>query len=81
MNQTQTTKSGKVQEVNLRDRLFELELLNQLPMEAEFRYIGSCRNDGTMLRPEQMVYMLAQAAELEITLAAALRLKLICSDS
>jgi radical SAM family uncharacterized protein/radical SAM-linked protein len=79
--QTQTTKSGKVQEVNLRDRLFELELLSHLPTEAEFRYIGSCRNDGTMLRPEQMVYMLGQASGTAMALTAALRLRLICIDS
>jgi uncharacterized protein (DUF2344 family) len=47
---------------------------------AEFRYIGSCRNDGTMLRPEQMVHMLSKVSGLELSLDSALRLKLICAE-
>jgi radical SAM family uncharacterized protein/radical SAM-linked protein len=78
--QTQTTKSGKVQEVNLRERLMELELVSNFLNAAEFQYIGSCRNDGTMLRPEQMVYMLSKISGLELSLDAALRLKLICAE-
>jgi radical SAM family uncharacterized protein/radical SAM-linked protein len=78
--QVQTTKSGQEREVNLRDRLMELELLNYSENTAEFRYIGSCRNDGTMLRPEQMVYMLSQTTNQEITLQSVLRLQLICTD-
>jgi radical SAM family uncharacterized protein/radical SAM-linked protein len=55
-----STKSGKVYPVNLRDRLFELELIESAENQAIVRYIGSCRNDGTMLRPYEMVIMLAQ---------------------
>jgi radical SAM family uncharacterized protein/radical SAM-linked protein len=76
--QNQTTKSGKVKDVNLRERLFELELLNVEAQTAEIRYVGSCRNDGTMLRPEQMVYMFSQMAATSIELVSALRLQLIC---
>ncbi|MBF2034842.1 MAG: TIGR03960 family B12-binding radical SAM protein [Leptolyngbyaceae cyanobacterium T60_A2020_046] len=71
-----TTKSGKKQQVNLRDRLFELSLapaaaMAVMPTDSQpmihgegaiVRYIGSCRNDGTLLRPEHVVYMLEQAA-------------------
>ncbi|MCY7321840.1 MAG: TIGR03960 family B12-binding radical SAM protein, partial [Phormidesmis sp. CAN_BIN36] len=46
----QTTKSGKVQSINLRDRLFDLALIEVNELQAVFRYIGSCRNDGTLLR-------------------------------
>ncbi|MES1021874.1 TIGR03960 family B12-binding radical SAM protein [Gloeocapsa sp. BRSZ] len=57
----QTSKSGKRQNVNLRDRLFELSVE---PREANtiIRYVGSCRNDGTQLRPEQVIFMLEQVA-------------------
>ncbi len=58
----QTTKSGKVQQVNLRERLFELELLSVEALDelitAKLRYVGSCRNDGTLLRPEHLIHML-----------------------
>ncbi|MEA5582287.1 TIGR03960 family B12-binding radical SAM protein [Nodularia harveyana UHCC-0300] len=61
-----TTKSGKSQLINLRDRLFELELVESSPSFAEstsvttvkLRYVGSCRHDGTILRPEQILSML-----------------------
>jgi radical SAM family uncharacterized protein/radical SAM-linked protein len=79
--QNQTTKSGKVKDVNLRERLFELELLVVENQSAEIRYIGSCRNDGTMLRPEQMVYMLSEMAGSSLELVSALRLRLICGVS
>jgi radical SAM family uncharacterized protein/radical SAM-linked protein len=55
-----TTKSGRVYPVNLRDRLFELELLVTEGNQATLRYVGSCRNDGTMLRPYEMVIMCEQ---------------------
>jgi radical SAM-linked protein len=76
--QTQTTKSGIEREVNLRERLFELELLNVEAQSVEIRYIGSCRNDGTMLRPEQMMFMLSQMAGISLELSCAVRLRLIC---
>jgi uncharacterized protein (DUF2344 family) len=78
--QNQTTKSGKEREVNLRERLFELELLNVETQSAEIRYIGSCRNDGTMLRPEQMMFMLSQMAGISLEISSAVRLRLICAD-
>jgi radical SAM-linked protein len=68
----QTSKSGKVQRVNLRDRLQELELVSTLASSTlgekpnseitTLRYIGSCRNDGTILRPEQIIFMLEQVS-------------------
>lgn len=62
-----TTKSGKTQQINLRDRLFQLELVESYPNLAEstvkLRYVGSCRHDGTVLRPEQILSMLEIVAE------------------
>lgn len=89
LNQTEilwekTTKSGKVQIVNLREQLYELDYIHRncptddeslAPMpdlkgtalkvelgEALIRVVGSCRNDGNLLRPEQVVWMVEQAA-------------------
>jgi radical SAM-linked protein len=67
-----TTKSGKQQLVNLCDRLFDLELIstttNLAASTAVWRYIGSCRNDGTLLRPEQILFMLEKVAAREFHL-------------
>ncbi|MBR8839732.1 MAG: TIGR03936 family radical SAM-associated protein, partial [Stigonema ocellatum SAG 48.90 = DSM 106950] len=93
-----TTKSGNTQLVNLRDRLFELEFIEQPSCQEEdstnecfpevrkggnppddfssleatvlrqqesiviLRYVGSYRNDGMVLRPEQILSMLEYVA-------------------
>lgn len=82
-----TTKSGKVKQINMRDRLFELEILGDhtflnTPWDGKawqdmisiptlqtlkhpsmqdvvaIRYKGSCRNDGSLLRPSHMIILL-----------------------
>ncbi|BAZ29042.1 radical SAM domain-containing protein [Cylindrospermum sp. NIES-4074] len=67
-----TTKSGKSQLINLRDRLFELELVEANTSEPEstsvLRYSGSCRHDGQILRPEQIVFMLETVSNAEFHL-------------
>jgi radical SAM-linked protein len=83
----QTTKSGKKKQVNLRDRLFELEVnepqnhKERPEGEEDFtvvlRYVGSCRNDGTLLRPEHLVYMLEQVTQQEVQLLHSHRQQLI----
>jgi radical SAM-linked protein len=81
-----TTKSRKKQQVNLRDRLFELELVEsdkpkECPTEsAVVRYVGSCRNDGTLLRPEHLVYMLEQVSQQEWELLHSHRQQLILAN-
>ena len=86
-----TTKSGKKKSVNLRDRLFELTLADQslvslLPAHWQgnkadssvvMRYVGSCRNDGTLLRPEHVTFMFEQRASCPLSLLHAHRLQLI----
>ncbi|MBE9149056.1 TIGR03936 family radical SAM-associated protein [Coleofasciculus sp. LEGE 07092] len=78
------TKSGKKQQVNLREWLFELELVEvkeeSLPQAAVLRYVGSCRNDGTLLRPEQLVYMLEQLTQQEFQLLNIHRYQLILGE-
>ncbi|MGF1478149.1 MAG: TIGR03960 family B12-binding radical SAM protein [Cyanophyceae cyanobacterium] len=75
-----TTKSGKTVAVNLRDRLFELSVASpcgSTPEAVVLRYVGSCRNDGTLLTTDQVVYMLEQVAQQELTLLKAHRQRLI----
>ncbi len=68
----QTTKSGKHKLVNLRDRLFELELVTINHSLAEstavLRYLGSSRPDGVLLRPEQILFMLSTVVSAEFQL-------------
>ncbi len=66
----QTTKSGKTQMVNLRDRLYELEVTHHRNQASStsLRYVGSCQSDGTQLRPEQVIFMLEQVAQLQFQL-------------
>ena len=64
-----TTKSGKQQLINLRERLWEIELVSASNRESDstaiLRYLGSCRPDGVILRPEQMLSMLEVTANVE----------------
>ncbi len=89
-----TTKSGKKQRVNLRDRLFTLEVVDPsdypeevwrsgtpAPPQVVLRYEGSCRNDGTLLRPEHVVFMLEQVAQQPLRLVHTHRLRLILAET
>jgi radical SAM family uncharacterized protein/radical SAM-linked protein len=84
-----TTKSGKTQDVNLRERLHKLELVEQKSesspwasggtseSRAVLRYTGSCRSDGNLLKPEHIVFMLEQVSQQEIQLLQVERSQLI----
>ena len=76
---TKTTKSGKKVEINLCDRLYSLKIAEQGNKESntqQISYIGSCRNDGTLLHPEQVVYMLEQVSGQDLQLSQVHRKKL-----
>ncbi|MEH2057838.1 MAG: TIGR03960 family B12-binding radical SAM protein [Nostoc sp.] len=78
----QITKSGKSQLINLRDRLFELKLVETHNSRAEsissvIRYLGSYRQDGLLLRPEQILFMLETVANVEFQLLHIHRNRLI----
>ena len=76
-----TTKSGKKQQVNLRDRLFELEFKSSMSDNSVvLRFIGSCRNDGTKLSPENVIYMLEKVTNCEFELLTVHRQKLILNS-
>ncbi len=83
-----TTKSGKTRDVNLRDRLHKLEIVEQKPESsasgksegtAVLRYTGSCRSDGNLLKPEHLVFMLEQVSQQQIQLLQVQRSQLILS--
>lgn len=62
------TKSGKQVTVNLRDRLFDLNLTESTPESVTLRYRGSCHHDGTILTPQHLIYMLNQVSNQEFSL-------------
>jgi radical SAM family uncharacterized protein/radical SAM-linked protein len=86
----QTTKSGQVKQVNLRDRLFALELLPPIELPkfvpavsqdgVTLRYVGSCQNDGTLLRPEHVIYLLEQISGQDIHLVHVHRQQLLLAE-
>ncbi|WP_017324834.1 TIGR03960 family B12-binding radical SAM protein [Synechococcus sp. PCC 7336] len=65
------SKSGKPYRVNGRELLYELSIASAEPHSATIDYRGCCRNDGTMLRPEQAIELLRQqlpdTTELDLT--------------
>lgn len=78
-----TTKSGKKQTIDLRDRLFEMEIQQGSgggEPSRTLRYVGSCQNDGNLLRPDHVIYMLQKVAPVEFQLLRSHRLKLILAD-
>ena len=77
-----TTKRGKVKWVNLRDRLFELEPVEVSTdaLTCTLRVLGSCRHDGTLLRPTHILYMFERMAKQEFELLHAHRKQLILAE-
>lgn len=77
------TKSRKKVDVNLRDRLFTLNL-NSVNIDTnnqvKLSYIGSCRNDGTLLTPEQVIYMLENIGKMPLNLIHAHRQQLFIEN-
>lgn len=76
------TKSGKINAVNLCDRLFSLSLEKVIDQhQSILRYVGSCRNDGTLLTGDHVVYMLNKVTNFEFNLVHIHREKLILDQS
>ena len=76
------TKSGNKKEINLCDRLFSLELesADRDNNSAVIRFTGSCRNDGTNLSPDNLIYMLEKIANVEFKLLNVHRQQLILNN-
>lgn len=81
------TKSGKMRPVNLRDRLFALRLhpWDTDPQTAHaiatLSYIGSCQNDGTLLKPDHVIAMLEHTAQQEFQLLKTHRVQLFLASA
>ncbi|WP_404789297.1 TIGR03960 family B12-binding radical SAM protein [Altericista sp. CCNU0014] len=74
----QKAKNGKTKTIDLRDRLYELALVQTTPAAA-IRYVGHCQNDG-MLRPEHLEFMLELVSGRSIQVQKVHRDRLILSD-
>lgn len=73
-----TTKSGKITQVNLCDRLTTIAVEQVIDdRHVQIRYQGSCRNDGTILQPEQVIFMLEQVSGQTFQLTHTHRVQLI----
>ena len=76
-------RSGKIKNVNLRERLFELDFVETAKVDmgqsqaVRLRYIGACCNDGTVLRPEHIPFMLESVSKTEFDLLHIHRSKLV----
>ncbi len=74
------TKSGKVKQINLRDRLLSLELIQANDTTAQIRYTGQCTNDGTVLQPAHVAHLFSHIAGHAIALTHAHREALTLAD-
>jgi radical SAM family uncharacterized protein/radical SAM-linked protein len=74
----QKDKKGKIKQVNLRDRLNKLTLLQTTP-DVVVHYIGTCNNLG-MLRPEHVAFMLESVSGRSIQLQKIHRDRLILAN-
>ena len=76
------TKSGKIKEVNVRSRLFDLVIEAADPIAAQItvRYVGSCQNNGTLLRPDEVVKMLEGVSHQSLLLQRIHRMRLILAS-
>ncbi len=75
------TKSGKLRQINLRDRLHDLSIIEINNNTAKIRFCGSCTNDGSILKPEHFIIMLEQVSGQNIELLHAHRQQLILAES
>ncbi|MBL1208515.1 TIGR03960 family B12-binding radical SAM protein [Geminocystis sp. GBBB08] len=78
-----TAKTGKKKIVNLRENLDKISLINDNFEESDqvkINYVGSAKNDGSLLTPEHICYMLEQVSNEKINLIKAHREKIILAD-
>ncbi|MBC7881200.1 MAG: TIGR03960 family B12-binding radical SAM protein [Anaerolineae bacterium] len=69
-------KSGNPYTLDCRSWLTELETITCDEDGLEVRYVGACRNDGTVLRPDDILQLLKQFSGLELSLGNIHRLAL-----
>ena len=78
------TKSGKLKDVNVRSRLFDLAVEevegNSIAAQITMRYVGSCQNNGTLLRPDEVIKMLEGVSSRSLILQRIHRMRLILAS-
>ena len=78
------TKSGKLKDVNVRSRLFDLAVEevegDSIAAQITVRYVGSCQNNGTLLRPDEVVKMLEGVSSRSLILQHIHRMRLILAS-
>ncbi|HIK38536.1 MAG: TIGR03960 family B12-binding radical SAM protein [Geminocystis sp.] len=72
-----TGKDGKRKVENLRENLYHLSLLSAQKDTATLRYVGSAKNDGSLLTPEKVCYMLERISGESLTLLKAHRERIL----
>lgn len=80
---SKTAKTGKKKMVNLRENLDHISLIDENFQESEtvtIKYLGSAKNNGSLLTPDQVCYMLEQISSENLTLIKAHREKIILAD-
>lgn len=76
-------KNGKKKMVNIRENLEKISLIDDNFEESDqvkINYLGSAKNDGSLLTPEHICYMLEQVSNDKINLVKAHREKIILAD-
>lgn len=64
---------------SVRDRLTPPDNVSSTT-QAVLRYVGSCRNDGTLLKPQNMLTMLESVSNQELRLGAVHRVQLMLAE-
>jgi radical SAM-linked protein len=75
------TNSGKMVSINIRERLFELEIETVNDRTLTLRYIGSCQNNGIHLRPDQLVAQLEARSGQSLSLDKIHRVQLFLNST
>lgn len=76
-------KTGKKKMVNLRENLHHISLLDSNFNESDtikINYLGNAKNDGSLLTPDQVCFMLEQIIGKNLTLIKAHREKIILAN-
>lgn len=72
-----TGKNGKTTQENLRENLYHLSLVETQEDAATVKYVGSAKNDGSLLTPEKVCYMLERISGEHLTVVKAHRDKIL----
>jgi radical SAM family uncharacterized protein/radical SAM-linked protein len=79
-----TTKSGKKVILNLREQLFALSLVTDTHQATDcvkIFYQGSCKNDGTLLQADHILYMLEKVTDKHFNLQQIHRQKMLLRET